>query len=64
MKVSSLIVEILANQLIIPYQIHTNMLPLLIKADTFLVQFRKRIAKFLIYSYFLKILTYHLLDVL
>ena len=46
MKVSSLIVEILANQLIIPYQIHTNMLPLLIKADTFLVQFRKRIAKF------------------
>ena len=30
----------------IPYQTHTNLLPLLIKADTFLVQFRKRIAKF------------------
>ena len=30
----------------IPYQTHTNLLPLLIKADTFLVQFRRRIAKF------------------
>jgi len=30
----------------IPYQTHTNQLPLLLKADTFFVQFRKRIAKF------------------
>ena len=30
----------------IPYQTHTNLLPLLINADTFLVLFRKRIARF------------------
>ena len=30
----------------VPYQTHTNLLPLSINADTFLAQFRKRIAKF------------------
>jgi len=32
--------------LVIPYQTHTNLLPLLIKSNTFVAQFRRRITKF------------------